>query len=274
MIRITTLLLLVLFTKVSFAQDSLVTTAKQKDIEFTLSLRSNQLWRGNITTDQPVVISQVEFAINKSRTLKMGIWGGSAISNNANGTQYKEIDYFIHYEKNGISIKLWDFFTSTNIVAERASDNIFNYSKSRTAHLLNLAMSYQLQNNFPLIFETDILVYGGANAREVLLNNNGDYLRNKYSTYVGLIYPSKLNDEYSLDAFIGFGFAFNPGDPNKGETTFLFGNGKNKFDIVNLGFTITRDVNILNKVNIPVSMTTLWNPSNQFARVQIAAKIF
>lgn len=272
--KIIPLILFVLFTNLSFAQDSLVTKPAEKDIEFSVSIRSNQLWKGNITTDQPLFVTQVSFALNKAKNLRLGVWGGSAFSNNANGTQYKEIDYFISYAKSGFKVTLWDYFNSTNIIAERASDNIFNYSRTRTSHLFNLAMSYQLQHNFPLKIETDILVYGGANGREVLLNSNGEYLKNKYSTYVGLNYPKTLSEDYTLNTFVGVGFAFNPGNPDLGQTTHIFGNGKNKFDVVSLGFSVTKDVSILKTFNFPLSITTLWNPSRQFARVQLAAKIF
>lgn len=134
-----------------------------------------------------------------------------------------------------------------------------------------MGLTYQFQNSCPLIFEADVLVYGGANSGEVLLNNDGEYLKNKYSTMINMIYPFKIK-EYSLNTFLGGAFALNPGDPLKGETTHLFGNGKNKFDIVNVGFSVLKEIYVF-KTKFPVSMTTFWNPSREFARIQVAIKL-
>lgn len=267
------LMLSVLIAKFTLAQDSLSTKPKNNAIEFSAGLRSNHLSKGEIITDQPIFATQVSFALNKARTIRLGAWGGSALSNNADGTQYKEIDYFLSYQKNGFNITLWDYFNSTRFNSAIASDNIFNYSRSRTSHLLNLAIAYQLQHDYPLKIETNVIVYGGANAGEILYQSDGEYDKNRYSSYVEFSYPKALNDEYTVNPFVGVGFAFNPGNPAEDQTTYLYGNGKNKFDVVSLGFTLTKEVSVFNKFNFPLSITTLWNPSRQFARIQLALNI-
>jgi hypothetical protein len=95
--------------------------------------------------------------------------------------KYTEINYFVQYQKNNLSIALWDLFNTTGIETPR----VFNYDKRTTTHLIDLRTSYRFPGNFPIRIEADVLLYG-LNDRE--LNNSNDY-RSKHSTYVELSYP-------------------------------------------------------------------------------------
>lgn len=243
------------------------------NLAFNIGLETNHLWRGLIITDKPVVTGQIWYTLNKSKTLQLGIWGASAISNDSDGTHYKEINYYFQYAHNGLTLGIWDLYNSRNINTLIASDDIFNYSKTRTAHILDLRTSYQFKPTFPLRLEADFLLFGGANAGEVILKPDGSYDTNKYSTYVQVSYPFIQQERFQFNAFVGAGFAFKPGKPSEGQTTYLYGNGKNKFDIVNIGFTATKKIKVF-KTNIPLSLSTIWNPANGYARVQIATTLF
>jgi|SRR5699024_5895295 len=240
------------------------------NLHFTASIQTNHIWRGLIITDKPVIAGQVWYDLNQSKTLQVGVWGAAAISNDSDGSYYKEIDYYIQFAKNGFTIGIWDLFNSRGIDPAVASDEVFNYSQKRTTHIIDLRMSYRFQHNFPLRLEADVMLYGGANAGEVLLDSYGDYDANRYSTYVEASYPVIDKQNISLNAFVGGGFAFNPGD--KG-ATYLYGNGQHTFDIVNVGFTVTKNLPVFD-THIPVSFSTFWNPSQNFARVQLATTLF
>jgi hypothetical protein len=104
-------------------------------------------------------------------------WGGAGFDG-----KYTEINYFVQYQKNNLSIALWDLFNTTGIETPR----VFNYDKRTTTHLIDLRTSYRFPGNFPIRIEADVLLYSGLNDRE--LNNSNDY-RSKHSTYVELSYP-------------------------------------------------------------------------------------
>jgi len=261
------ILLILIVSKIFLAQSQ-----EPKDSErlhAKISLQNNHLWRGLIITDKPVVFGQLWYDLNASRTLQLGIWGASSLSNDSDGTHYKEINYYIQYANNGFSIGLWDLFNSRNISTPLASDKIFDYNKNNTSHIIDLRTAYQFQPTFPLRIELDVMLYGGANANEIFRDSEGKYDRNRYSSYLELSYPLIGNAQgINLNAFAGAGFAFNPGNPDIGQTTFLYGNGKNKFDVVNIGLSARKEFGIL-ETKIPVHLTTMWNPSSQFARIQV-----
>jgi hypothetical protein len=110
------------------------------------------------------------------------------------------------------------------------------------------------------------MLYGGANAGEVILEPDGSYKKNRYSTYVQASYPVISGQKVNLDAFVGAGFSLNG-------NTFLYGNGKNNFDIVNVGVKAGKVIKITDHYSLPVSMMAMWNPSNKYARIQLAATV-
>ncbi len=66
---------------------------------------------------------------------------------------------------------------------------------------------------------------------------------------------------------MGGGFALN-------DKNFLYGNGKNSFQIVNLGLKAGKDIKITEHYTLPVAMMVMWNPALKYARVQLAATVF
>ncbi len=230
---------------------------KKSAVDFTANVQTNHLWRGLVITDKPMVGVQTIFNIDGDNHFTAGFWGGMSVSNESDNTHYKEIDYFIQYANNGFSIGLWDLFNTRGA----ANPDIWNYKKDETGHILDLRTSYNFGEGFPLTIEADILLYGAADSEM-----DGTDREQRYSTYLQLGMPFYRGSKVDLNGFIGAGFALN------GET-HLYGNGENKFDVVNIGLTASKVVKIGN-FNLPVSATTLWNPSLKIARVQLAATLF
>ncbi|MCI3937911.1 hypothetical protein MQX03_11920 [Chryseobacterium aahli] len=258
--------LIVLGTGNFYAQQN---AENQEDsrLDFTANVQNNHLWRGLIITDKPVVMGNVSYALDKDKNWKVGIWGASSMTDDKDGTHYKEINYYVQYSNGRLYIGLWDLFNSRNINTAVASDDIFNYSNRKTAHIIDLRTNYTFGPAFPLNIEADIMLYGGANAGEVVLEYDGTYKKNKYSTYVQVSYPVIKDKKVNLDAFVGAGFALN-------DKNFLYGNGTNSFDIVNVGVKATKSLKITEHYTLPVSMMAMWNPANKFARIQLAATVF
>ncbi|WP_291871629.1 hypothetical protein [Maribacter sp.] len=252
---------IVIFIAVFFCQLSIAQEERQdlKDspISFSADLKTNHLWRGLIITDKPMLGVITTIKLNKSGSFTGGFWGGMAFSNDSDGTHYKEINYYMQYASNGFSIGLWDLFNTRNAVDPDAWD----YDKNSTGHLLDLRTSYNFGEKFPLRLEADVLLYGRGDAQL-----EGGDLEQRYSTYVEASYPLISESKVDLKAFVGGAFSFN-GD------THLYGDGQENFDLVNIGLTASKTLKLLD-LRIPVSATTLWNPSLKVARVQLAAKIF
>jgi hypothetical protein len=264
------ILVVVCSVQIGTAQE---TELKKSPISFSVNVQTNHLWRGLVISDKPIVAVQTIVNLNKSGSFTAGIWGGMAVSDESDGTYYREINYYVQYAANGFSIGLWDIFDSRGFANRGLWDafdtrgyaipDIWDYDKETTGHLIDLRTSYNFGESFPLTLEADVLLYGSG---EEQLNNNGD-LEKRYSTYVQVTYPLVDNSVVNLDAFVGAGFSLNGSDTN------LYVDGQDKFDLVNVGFTASKTVKLAG-LSLPVTATTMWNPSYKIARVQLAVTIF
>ncbi len=247
-------LVAVLSIQIGVAQESEV---KDSPIDFSVDLKSNHLWRGLIITDKPMVAVFSKLELNESGSFTTGFWGGMSFSNESDGTSYKEINYYIQYVESGFSIGLWNLFNTRNA----SNPNIWDYDKETTGHLLDLRTSYYFGEDFPITLEADVLLYGSGDSQY-----NDLEFEQRYSTYVQVSYPLIKDSRVNLDGFAGVGFSLS-GDSH------LYGDGDQDFDLVNVGLTASKTV-ALGSYHLPVSATTLWNPSLKFARVQLSMTLF
>ncbi|PQJ72283.1 hypothetical protein [Polaribacter butkevichii] len=231
---------------------------KDSPIDFNVDIKTNHLWRGLIITDKPMVAVFTSIKLNKSGSFTTGFWGGMSFSNESDGTSYKEINYYVQYAKNGLSLALWDLYNTRGAV----NPDVWDYDKETSGHLLDLRTSYNFGESFPLTLEADVLLYGGKDGQ---YDQNIDF-EQRYSTYVQVSYPLVKDAKVNLDGFVGAGFSLN-GD------THLYGDGQENFDLVNVGLIASKTV-MLGNYSLPVSTTVLWNPSLKYARVQLAFSLF
>jgi hypothetical protein len=232
-------------------------TLKDSPLDFSVDLKTSHLWRGLIISDKPMAAVFVKLKLNTSGSFSTGFWGGMAFSNESDGSSYKEINYYLQYAKNGLSIGLWNLFNTRGV----GSPNIWNYRKETTGHILDLRTSYNFGQGFPLSLQANIFLRGSVDARNTNLN-----FEQRYSTYVQLAYPLIKESKVIVSGFVGAGFSLN-GD------THLYGDGTQNFDLVNVGFTVSKIVKFGN-LNVPFSSNILWNPSVKYARVQLIAHLF
>ena len=244
----------VLSAQISIAQD---VELKDSPIDFTVNLQSNHLWRGLVITDKPVIMVFSSLKLNKSGSFTTGFWGGTSLSNEYDGTHYKEINYYMQYANNGFSIGLWDLFNTRGV----DNPDIWNYDQETTGHFLDLRTSYYFGEKFPLKLEADVLLYGSGDSQI-----DGSDTEQRYSTYIQASYPLIKDSKVNLLGYVGAGFSLN-GD------THLYGDKEQNFDIVNIGLTASKTLKFA-ELTIPVSTTTMWNPSTKIARVQLAVTLF
>lgn len=237
----------------AFAQD-------KSPITFTANLQNNHLWRGLTVTDQPVVQVTTTFNLDTNKHWTAGFWGSSALSTSSDDTEYKEINYFVQYQTNGFSLGLWDLLNTRG--QEDGEFDVWNYDEKDTGHLLDLRAAYTFPESFPLRLEADMILYGSGDAE---IDADGD-VNQRYSTYVELSYPLYRGEMYGVKGFVGSAF-------NLDGDTHLYGNGNHKFDVVNLGLTVSRTFTICGR-KFPVYATTLWNPSVKSTHMQIGVTLF
>lgn len=228
---------------------------KPSRLDFNVGIETSHLWRGLVINDGMTATGNIHYTLNESQTLKIGIWGGAGFDGN-----YREINYYVQYQKNNLSIAIWDLFNTTGI----ATPKVFNYDKLTTTHIIDLRTSYRFPEAFPIRIEADVLLYSGLNDRE--LNSNNDF-RSRNSTYVELSYPLIRDQKVNLNAFIGAAFPLN------GSKHLYTTKTQSDFDVVNTGIKATKNIEIFN-YKLPVSATVMWNPSNKIARIQLDVNLF
>jgi hypothetical protein len=252
--KVLCILLAAFAAQISTAQEK---TLKDSPIDFSVDLKTSHLWRGLIISDKPMAAVFIKLKLNKSGSFTTGFWGGMAFSNESDGTSYKEINYYMQYANNGFSIGLWNLFNTRGVV----SPDIWDYDKETTRNILDVRTSYNFGESFPLTLEADVFLLGSVDSQYTNFN-----FEQRYSTYVQVSYPLVKESKVDVSSFVGAGFSLN-GD------THLYGDGTRNFDIVNVGFTASKTVKFGDK-NVPVSVTTLWNPSVKYARVQLVVQLF
>lgn len=240
-------------TTISDSSLDAIENQKQSRLDFNVGLETSHLWRGLVINDGMTVTGYVHYALDKNQNLITGVWGGAGFDG-----KYTEINYFVEYHKNNFSIGLWDLFNSSGV----SSPDVFDYNKNTTMHIIDLRTSYRFSDSFPLRVEADFLLYG--NDRELSASLDA---RNRYSTYVELGYPVIKNQKVNLDLFVGAGFALD-------SDSHLYTNqSQSNFDIVNAGFKVSKNISIFD-YKLPVAATTMWNPADKIARVQLSVDLF
>lgn len=228
---------------------------KKSRLDFNVNLRTSHLWRGLVINDGMTATGYLHYALDKKQHFTVGFWGGAGFAGN-----YTEINYFVQYQKNDLSIGLWNLFNTKGI----ENPEVFNYDKNTTTHLIDLRTSYRFPSTFPLRVEADVLLYSGLNDRE--LNNENQY-RSRYSTYVEVSYPIIRDQKVNLNLFLGAAF------PIIGSKHLYTSNVESNFDIVNAGMALTKNIEIFD-YKLPVSATAMWNPANKIARIQLDVSLF
>ncbi|TXD54460.1 MULTISPECIES: hypothetical protein [unclassified Polaribacter] len=248
------ILLAAFAAQLSTAQEK---TLKDSPLDFSVDLKTSHLWRGLIISDRPMAAVFLKLKLDKSGSFSTGFWGGVAFANESDGTSYQEINYYVQYAKNGLSLGLWNLFNTRGA----ANPNVWDYDKKTTYHFLDLRTSYHFGKSFPLTLEADVLLFGSRDGQYTNLD-----FEQRYSTYVQVSYPLIKESKVDVSAFVGAGFSLNG-------NTHLYGDGTQNFDLVNVGLTASKTVKFGDH-SVPFSVNTLWNPSVKYARVQLIVHLF
>ncbi|SFU75119.1 hypothetical protein SAMN05216480_11934 [Pustulibacterium marinum] len=223
---------------------------KYQPFNFNLQVKNMHLWRGYRVTDAPMTAADVNY-LSKNGKFKAGLWGGSGFNGD-----YHEFDYYVSYTTGGFNFAIWDI----NNYSDYPDAKIFNYDIGKTSHFIDVSAAYTFKK-IPLKLSWATIVLG----RDFYENDNGE-LKNSFSHYVEGSYILTQKENWSLGVYAGFAFSATSDD----DTNFY--GPKSGFN--NIGVVYNRDLNVFDKITIPVSATAMWNTIQDYGAIQVAVNLF
>ena len=141
---------------------------------------------------------------------------------------YQEVDLYLNYSfPSGFSFGITDYYSPDL--------EYFDYSRATGSHAFELSIGIS-KNNFSF-------------SANYILNEAGGIGSTGNDLYFQADYSFKL-----FNLFIGAG---------NGWLTYEADTGRNKFSICNLGFEVSRNINITDTFDIPVSGQLVFNPDQE-----------
>jgi hypothetical protein len=221
----------------SIIPSSLLKAQSDGNLSLGVDLVSRYIWRGiNLGGSSPHIQPGIEYSFGQSG-LSVGAWGSYSLSLNAGA----EADLYISYSPlDWLNFTLTDYFFPADQPFER--NNYFNYKSEETGHTLEAMVTLGGFNNIPFYTTFAMNIYGADG-----INSQG----NKYmAKYLEVGYSGNL---YEAEYMVFAGAALdNPGTSGSG----WYGD---KAGLINLGLTISKSYNLLDK-SIPVSSSLIFNP--------------
>lgn len=222
-----------------------------KAVDFTVHLKNMHLWRGLQISNEVTATSDI-YLQDKSKTFRLGVWGGAGINGN-----YKEFNNYFIASKYGFTFAVWDIY---NFSPDATWNNreIFNYSARETGRFIDVSLGYRFKD-IPLGLSWATVIFG----RDRGATNE----KNLYSTYVYMDYPVCAQNGYDVKLGVGGAFALSP---EKGTNAHFY--GKNP-GVVNINVRVSK-VLMLGTYKLPISAMAMWNPEQNFANLELAINLF
>jgi hypothetical protein len=123
------------------------------------------LWRGTIVNASPNLQPYLSM---EYKGFGIGAWGSYATDG-----QFAEVDLFLSYSYEGLTLTLNDYYTE-NEDSLLQFDN-FNFNDDKTNHALELMVNYEFGEDFPLTLSAATIFYG---------NDKDEKGNNYYSTWL------------------------------------------------------------------------------------------
>jgi hypothetical protein len=226
-------------------------------------LVSRYIWRGlNLGGSSPSIQPYLEYAFGtEDHLFTVGAWGAYSLSGTQTG---QEADLYLSYTiKQLFSITLTDYFLPDE---ESSSFNYFNLNtdwdkidsgdKEQTGHLLEAAFSFNGTENIPITLMLAVNIWGADNRKyENISGNMVPVDKIVMSKYLELGYSTNVN-EVGIDLFAGMPLDFP--DTDNGEPAGFY--GQTQFGLINLGISLTRDIQMTDIFSLPVSVSMITNP--------------
>jgi len=201
----------------------------QVDLDLKSSITSRHYWRGIMVSRS---INYEGDLVLTNRKFKFGVWGGYAFDN-----KYSEFDFHTGYKlSENISFEIWDLYASRD--RESIDDyEYFDFDKTSTNHLLDASIHFYFNQKFPLKVSWSTMVWG---------RDLDEYKNQNYSSYLELSYPIVVK-KMRLIFYMGINVFENS----------LYGE---KTNLVDIGFTASKDITLNNTLKIPIWARIAINP--------------
>lgn len=109
-------------------------------------------WRGFAVTTAPFLTTNLYYQVPNG-LWKAGVWGGMGFSGN-----YREFDYYVHFQKGGFSASLWDIYNFST--PEITENGFFDYNNRTTGRFLDFTLAYHFGEKFPLSVSSSTILHG------------------------------------------------------------------------------------------------------------------
>lgn len=149
----------------------------------SVSMQNQHYWRG-MQTGRGLSF-EAGATVSLTSEFTAGIWNGTALN-----SSYKEIDLYLTYSLQGLSVSLLDYYCPRNAVF---SNEFSDWKEISTPHLIDLQLAYY-PDHFPFSIMVSTMLWGDD------LDANLD---NYYSTYLELGYHHTI-DDMSTSLIIGY----------------------------------------------------------------------
>ncbi|MCD4834146.1 MAG: hypothetical protein K8R31_10150 [Bacteroidales bacterium] len=244
-----------------FAQEETIT--EESPWSVGADFVSRYIWRGvNLGGSSPSVQPYVEFGFGSDdHSFAIGAWGAYSLSGTQTG---QEADLYLTYTLRELfSLTVTDYFFPDETTGR---NKYFNYNmdwdkinsgeEDQTGHVVEAAISFNGTEKIPvsLMFAMNIW---GADSRKYKDESGVMIPEDKIvmSKYLELGYSTDVKG-VALDVFAGM--ALNNPEIAKGEPTGFY--GQEAAGVINLGFTLSKEIQITENYSLPVFGSLITNP--------------
>lgn len=215
-------------------------TKKSNPFKASVDVMSRYVWRGTDFGNSPSI--QPSISYTKSN-FTFGTWG--AYTTNTQSLQ--EADIYVGYAfSKSFTLTFTDYFFPNQ---DSSNDRYFNYNDTSTGHVIEASVNYSFSKKIPLSLFVATNIYG-ADARRI--NSKGSIGKKEFSTYAELNYAFK-----NVNVFLGSNLT-NPNE-NIGETGYY----GNSIGVINLGATVTKQLQFTEIYSLPLTISLITNPQTQ-----------
>lgn len=194
-----------------------------QDVFLNADFVSSYVWRGMKCGNAAV---QPTLGVSMG-SFTLSAWGSTEFRNENN-----EIDLALEYELKGLTLSVTNYFEQS----EEEPFNYFDYAAHSSGHTFELGAAYTFSEKVPLTVSW-YTVFVGNDYRE----NN----KRAWSSYCELSYPFSVK---GVDLAIEAGF------------TPWEGMYADKFNVVNIGLSATKELKITRSFSLPISGKIIANP--------------
>jgi hypothetical protein len=244
-----------------FAQEE--TVSEESSWSVGADFVSRYIWRGvNLGGSSPSIQPYLEYGFgSEDHSFAIGAWGAYSLSGTQTG---QEADLYLSYTlKEMFSLTVTDYFFPDETAGR---NKYFNYNmdwdkinsgeEPQTGHVVEGAISFNGTENFPvsIMFAMNIWGADSQKYKEVsgIMTPEDKIVMSKY---LEIGYSTDIKD-VALDVFAGM--ALDNPELAKGEPTGFY--GQEAAGVINLGFTLSKEIKITDNYSLPVFGSLITNP--------------